>query len=68
MIDPGAMGTLIIGLESIRSEQDRAAHPPRSRRTAASRRGSYRVAVARALREIADRLERPVLNAPAGRA
>ena len=64
-MDPAALGTLIIGLDHVRAEQ--SDEPRRQRRE--SRRETqqhpFRVAVATALRALADRLERPATTQPA---
>jgi len=60
MIDPGALGTLTIGLESIRLDNEASDGPRRTTRRAASRpRRTTFVAVAGWLRLVADRLDRP---------
>jgi hypothetical protein len=60
MIDPGALGTLTIGLESIRLDNEASDRPRRTTRRAASRRQRTAfVAVAGWLRFMADRLDRP---------
>jgi hypothetical protein len=60
MIDPGALGTLTIGLESIRLDNEANDNPRRATRRAASRqRRTAFVAVAGWLRLVADRLDRP---------
>ena len=65
MFDPAALGTLRIGLDAERSEQSGA--PRRqARRPGRRRNGSFRVAVAAALRTLADRLERPTTQAAPG--
>ena len=58
-MDPAALGTLHIGLESVRLEQD-LSRSPRRKRTASAR-SSRPVAqlVATWLRAIADRFDRP---------
>ena len=68
MPDPGAIGTLIIGLESIR--QDELYDERRRHRVAARARTrdgrSVRLAAAAALRSIADRLDRPLASGATG--
>jgi hypothetical protein len=61
MTDPGALGTLIIGLESVRLDNEANDLPRRTTRRAASRhqRRAAFVAVAGWLRQVADRLDRP---------
>jgi hypothetical protein len=61
MIDPGALGTLTIGLESIRLDNEANDNPRRATRRVASRRQQRAVFVAVAgwLRLVADRLDRP---------
>ena len=62
MFDPGAVGTLLIGLEAVRAEQsDR----PRRLATTSNRR-SVRAALAAMLHNLADRLERPTTQAAPG--
>ena len=58
MFDPGAMGTLIIGLGATQSEDSagRIRRPVQARR----RKRSMRAAFARALRRAADLLHQPV--------
>jgi hypothetical protein len=61
MFDPGAMGTLMIGLNAVREESlDNHLGRPR----AASRRDvpGIRIAMARGLRRAAEMLERPTLR------
>jgi hypothetical protein len=60
-MDPAALGTLHIGLESVRLEQD-LTRSPRRKRTASAR-SSRPVAqlVAAWLRAIADRFDRPAV-------
>jgi hypothetical protein len=60
MTDPGALGTLIIGLESVRLDNEASDLPRRTNRRTASRR-QWRAAfvVAGWLRHVADRLDRP---------
>ena len=60
MIDPAALGTLIIGLEAIRHEEARWAADARPTRTQA-RRSPARQRLAAALRGIAARIEPAVL-------
>jgi hypothetical protein len=61
MLDPGAMGTLLIGLDAIKADQladreRRARHPVRGGH------GAWRVVIARALRGAAAALDRPALG------
>ena len=56
MIDPGAIGTLIIGLGEERRQPERGYHPDGPARNRPSRR-AIRPAVAIALRHLADALE-----------
>ena len=60
MIDPGALGTLRIGLDAIDAES----RTHRRRRSAASQRerAGVRVALARGLRRVASALERPRIS------
>ena len=61
-MDPAALGTLIIGLEAVRSEQsDRPRRPAHLNETAA-----FRAALAAGLHNLADRLERPTTQAAPG--
>ena len=66
-MDPAAFGTLIIGLDHVRAEES---DEPRSQRRERSRqttqRHSFRVAIATALRGLADRLERPTTQTALG--
>ena len=64
MFDPAAIGTLRIGLDAERSEQSGA--PRRSAPSRQATKGSFRVAVAAALRTLADRLERPTTQPAPG--
>jgi hypothetical protein len=62
MIDPGALGTLLIGLDAIEAEA-RLDRP--QRRAPAARRprpGVVRLAVARALHRVAAALEQPAVR------
>jgi hypothetical protein len=61
MMDPGALGTLIIGLESVRLDNEANEHPRRSgwRAEASRQRRTRFVVVAGWLRTVADRLDRP---------
>ena len=64
MIDPGALGTLMIGLDSIRLDNDANDRPRRTTRIAPSRqRRTAFVIAAGWLRSIADRLDRPASRA-----
>jgi hypothetical protein len=65
MFDPAALGTLRIGLDAERSEQS-GAHRRGARSRQATKRHSFRVAVAAELRTLADRLERPTTQAAPG--
>ena len=59
-MDPGAIGTLIIGLETARLDSEQ---PARATRAKARTRRTYRSfgpALAGGLRALADRLDRPV--------
>ena len=60
-MDPAALGTLTIGLESVRLEQDLSRSHRRKQAAAAHARSSRPVAqlVAAWLRAIADRFDRP---------
>ena len=66
-MDPAALGTLIIGLESIEAEQaaGQRRRPRRRTRQATQRRASRALLVA-ALRSLADRLERKTTQAAPG--
>jgi hypothetical protein len=61
MIDPGALGTLVIGLRATRAELDAQLDaercPSDARPIASPTRRAARAAMARALRGVADRLE-----------
>ena len=60
-MDPGALGTLIIGLESVRLDNEANDRPRRTTRHAAAsqhRRAAFAV-IAVWLRTAADRLDRP---------
>lgn len=61
MFDPGAMGTLIIGLDAVRAE---AQNDLRSRPVAVAHRNyvGLRVTLARGLRRTAELLERPTVG------
>jgi hypothetical protein len=62
MIDPGALGTLLIGLGAIEAEA-RVDQPRRHAAVARPHRtGAVRLAVARALRRAAAALERPAIR------
>jgi len=66
-MDPAALGTLIIGLDHVRAEQ--SDEPSRQRRTRSrqvTQRRPFRVAIATALRALADDLERPTTQAAPG--
>ena len=63
-MDPAALGTLIIGLDHVRAEQ--SDEPGRQRRSRTTQRHQFRVAIATALRTLADRLERPTTQAAPG--
>ena len=66
-MDPAAFGTLIIGLEHERAEQsDEPSRQRRGQSRQATRRHSFRIATATALRALADRLERPTTQAAPG--
>jgi hypothetical protein len=62
-MDPAALGTLIISLDAERMEE---ANVRRRRRTVPSSRRSVRAALAAALHNLADRLERPTTQAAPG--
>jgi hypothetical protein len=57
MLDHGALGTLLIGLESIRLESERSVPEPPRRGVAANRLRAVRAWIAGGLRAIADRLQ-----------
>jgi hypothetical protein len=58
MLDGGALGTLMIGLESVRTAPDSDASVPRSARRSRPIFSTVRVRLAVALRFAADRLDR----------
>ena len=60
-MDPAALGTLIIGLEAVRSEQS-----DRRRLVTSSNRRSVRASLAAMLHDLADRLERPTTQTAPG--
>ena len=61
MLEPGAMGTLLIGLSLV--DEANARHDRASRRVAVPRRkSSTRAALARGLRRVASALERPTVG------
>ena len=64
-MDPAALGTLMIGLDHVRAEQS---DQPRRRAPSrqATQRRPYRLAIAAALRTLADRVERPATQAASG--
>ena len=65
MIDPGALGTLVIGLEHLRDEQRLDALDPEARPSRhASRPQRPALVTARVLRAVADRLD-PRAGSPA---
>lgn len=67
MPDPGALGTLIIGLESIRLADERpTVRHPTTRRKRAVRQPAVRPAIAGWLRLLADRLDRPIAGGVSG--
>ena len=66
MFDPAALGTLRIGLDAERSEQSGAPRRGSARSRLARQPRSFRVAVASALRTLADRLERPTTQTAPG--
>jgi hypothetical protein len=70
MLDYGAIGTTIIGLQAIRREQELSgADAPRRRRPARPAPGAgYRAALARGLRGLADLVEPRRTSSSAGRA
>ena len=59
MIDPGALGTLMIGLDSVRLDHEADGRSRRTTRSAASRQRRTAFVVAGWLRLAADRLDRP---------
>ena len=66
MMDPGALGTLIIGLESVRLDGESSGRPRRpSRRAATRQRRTAAVVVAGWLRLAANRVDRPAGTGPA---
>ena len=66
-MDPAALGTLIIGLDHVRAEQsDEPSSQRRKRSRQVTQRRSFRVAIATALRALADHLERPTTQAAPG--
>ena len=64
MIDPGALGTLRIGLDAIDAESH--AHRRRSKSAPRRRRAGVRVALATGLRRVASALDRPRASEAAG--
>jgi hypothetical protein len=64
MIDPGALGTLVLGIEANRHDDERAAFATAHTARAGRRRGLGRLRLAMALRIVAARLE-PVAERPA---
>jgi hypothetical protein len=68
MTDPGALGTLMIGLESVRLDSVANDRPRRTTRRAANtrRRRAALAVVAGWLRVLADRLDRPAGTGQAG--
>lgn len=64
-MDPAALGTLLIGLDAIQTDQSDDGRRRRSNHPAVTRR-SYRVELATMLRTIADRLERQATQPAAG--
>jgi hypothetical protein len=69
MLDPGAIGTAIIGLEAIRAEasadQQGTEHRSARRRAGSGWQDKVRAAAARWLRSVARRIDQPVRE-PAG--
>lgn len=66
-MDPAALGTLIIGLDHVRAEQsDKPRRAGRGRSLQATQRHPFRIAIATALRALADRLERPTTQPAPG--
>ena len=66
-MDPAALGTLIIGLDHAQAEQSNdSGRQRRGLSHQATRRHSFRVAIATALRTLADRLERPATQPAPG--
>jgi hypothetical protein len=59
MMDPGALGTLMIGLETVRLDTEANDGPRRTTRRAAKTHHRMAFVVARWLRLAADRLDRP---------
>jgi len=59
-MDPGALGTLIIGLESVRLDSERPARVTRAKGRSRRTYRSFGPALAGGLRALADRLDRPV--------
>jgi hypothetical protein len=60
MMDPGALGTLIIGLESARLDSEQPARVNRAKARSRRAHPSFGAALAGGLRALADRLDRPV--------
>jgi hypothetical protein len=60
MMDPGALGTLIIGLDSVRLDNEQAASAARSKGRTRRKHPSFGAALAGGLRSLANRLDRPV--------
>ena len=67
MFDPGALGTLMIGLESVRQEQDLNARPATRRHRKETGRSARR-ALAGALRSMANIVESSSRSTSSGRA
>lgn len=60
MMDPAALGTLIIGLESVRLDSEQPASVNRAKARSRRENPTFAAAVAGRLRSLADRLDRPV--------
>jgi hypothetical protein len=61
-MDPGALGTLIIGLESVRLDSEQPAGVTRAKARSRRPSRSFGAALAGGLRAVADRLDRPVAH------
>jgi hypothetical protein len=66
MFDPGALGTLMIGLEAVRAEQSDETRRRRAPSRKATNRRAFRAVLAAGLHNLADRLERPSTQAAPG--
>ena len=67
MIDPGALGTLVLGIEASRHDDERAAFAKARTLRAQRRRDTPRMRIAMALRRLATALEGPRISEGASR-